>query len=406
MEKINYRFLNYKHYNTFKQDLTNGRIRQDAIVFIQDKLRIWARGKEYICNGVDSTQLNDSTLTFKDALGNNVFTLNIDGNLLNITDTAGNVYSKQIVIPDDLTGIRNRITALEQSDINLSDRINSKQDRLVFDSEINEESANAVENRAIAEELKNYVQNAALLQALRGKQDNLVLGNGLAFNNGTLEITLDTQTFVIVDQLPEDPNPNKIYMVYTQEEGETKYYSYRWNGTEWVPMGDQTPKVDLSEYLKTADADSKYTTPASVTESISELYELINNTFQKKANYAQVGYLNQRLEDLQRIIDEKYVLKKDVYTPGKTWSSSDVVSMGDTTVVNTGSTGTSSSGGKNMVTLTEARYQWLVGVGAIDPSTYYFTYEGEEETNNWTFGGTFPIIFGESGVGTFPITLT
>ena len=58
-----------------------------------------------------------------------------------------------------------------------------------------------------------------------------------------------------------------------------------------------------------------------------------------------------------------------------------------------------------MVTLSEAKYQWLASLNAINPYTYYFTYEGEEETSNWTFGDTFPIVFGENGIGTFPITL-
>ena len=60
-----------------------------------------------------------------------------------------------------------------------------------------------------------------------------------------------------------------------------------------------------------------------------------------------------------------------------------------------------------MVTLTTQQYQSLVDNNLIDEATYYFTYEGEEETtNNWTFGGTFPITFHDGGIGTFPITLT
>jgi hypothetical protein len=58
-----------------------------------------------------------------------------------------------------------------------------------------------------------------------------------------------------------------------------------------------------------------------------------------------------------------------------------------------------------MVTLTTEQYQSLVNRGLINEDTYYFTYEGEVETN-WTFGGTFPVILGGSGIGEFPITLT
>jgi hypothetical protein len=49
------RFLNYKKYDNFQQDLTNGNIPEDAIVFIQDKGCIWARGKEYL--GIGTKEL-------------------------------------------------------------------------------------------------------------------------------------------------------------------------------------------------------------------------------------------------------------------------------------------------------------------------------------------------------------
>jgi hypothetical protein len=58
-----------------------------------------------------------------------------------------------------------------------------------------------------------------------------------------------------------------------------------------------------------------------------------------------------------------------------------------------------------MVTLTTTQYQALIDNGAVENDVYYFTYEGEEETTNWTFGGTFPVTLGGRGIGEFPITL-
>jgi hypothetical protein len=55
MDKINFRFLNYKHYTSFKAALDDDRISSDSIVFIQDKPCIWARGKEYVCDGPTTT---------------------------------------------------------------------------------------------------------------------------------------------------------------------------------------------------------------------------------------------------------------------------------------------------------------------------------------------------------------
>lgn len=52
---INRRFLNYKHYQSFLDDLNNGQILRDAIVFIQDESHpcIWTHGKEYLCKSED-----------------------------------------------------------------------------------------------------------------------------------------------------------------------------------------------------------------------------------------------------------------------------------------------------------------------------------------------------------------
>jgi hypothetical protein len=52
---INKRFLNFKTYNGFlaKKD----QIHEDSIVFIQDKPCIWARGKEYVCDGPYSSNI-------------------------------------------------------------------------------------------------------------------------------------------------------------------------------------------------------------------------------------------------------------------------------------------------------------------------------------------------------------
>ena len=282
MEKINYRFLNYKRYNKFLEDLNNNKVREDAIVFIQDNLRIWARGKEYICNGVSDTELNRGILTFKDGQNNVKFTISITDNSISVQDTDGNTRTINVVSSSEMQSFRsslqNRLAAIESNSSNLLDKINSKQDRLTFDTEIKEESSNAVENRAIAEEFKNYVKESQLLSALNNKQDNLILGDGLAFRNNQLEITLDREVFVIVDELPQNPSTNKIYMVLQPDGEEMKYFSYKFNGEEWIVLGDQTPKIDLSEYAKIIDSDNKYTTPAYITEQLQNLRELIGDT--------------------------------------------------------------------------------------------------------------------------------
>ena len=50
-------------------------------------------------------------------------------------------------------------------------------------------------------------------------------------------------------------------------------------------------------------------------------------------------------------------------------------------------------GYNRMVTLREEEYQGLVAANAVDPNTYYFTYEVDiPENTSWHFGDTFPII--------------
>ena len=64
-----------------------------------------------------------------------------------------------------------------------------------------------------------------------------------------------------------------------------------------------------------------------------------------------------------------------------------------------------------MVTLTTGQYERLVERNLVQPDTYYFTYEGEAETETWGFGDQFPVILTDInnswGFGDkFPIVLT
>lgn len=61
------------------------------------------------------------------------------------------------------------------------------------------------------------------------------------------------------------------------------------------------------------------------------------------------------------------------------------------------------------ITITTEQYQRLVDTNQVKNNVYYFTYEGEPETEGWHFGDGFPITFsGDTwGFGDgFPITLT
>ena len=93
MEKLNYKFLNYKKYSNFINDLRSNKINNNSIVFIQDNLRIWARGKEYVCNGVGDASLENGVLSFRDSLNNPVFKLRLNGNTISVIDSNNSVCS-------------------------------------------------------------------------------------------------------------------------------------------------------------------------------------------------------------------------------------------------------------------------------------------------------------------------
>ena len=410
MEKINFRFLNYKKYDTFTRDLSQGKVREDAIVFIQDKLRIWARGKEYICD-----EKNRVT---------------IDGEDIILTDKDGNQETFQFTTKDDFEAFSNtvnqQIERLKDRDQYLAGEIQKKQDTMTIDSSVDINSLNVVENHAIASALENkidliqltqilldYITENDLLVELNKKQNTLHSGYGINIENDTIEVTLDDDVFVIVDDLPtEGISTGKIYLKEQQSGGTTKYFAYRYDGTDWIPLGEKTPNVDLTEYLKTRNAQDlfqekgTYLTPSD----LITIYSKIAEDYQKKGDYAQVGYVNQKLEWLQRIIDDKYVLKQDVYyIPEGGWSSSDIVSPGDTTVIDNGS-GSNHGSANRMVTLTIQAYERLVEINGVNPDTYYFTYEGEDEAEGWVFGDTFPVIFSDKTTwqfgDKFPVTFT
>lgn len=78
---------------------------------------------------------------------------------------------------------------------------------------------------------------------------------------------IDTDVFVIVDELPEEGNPNKIYLV---SDGEGGFIEYHYVDGNWDPIGMVT--IDLSNYW-----------------TISQVQQAIANALQTAKDYADVG---------------------------------------------------------------------------------------------------------------------
>ena len=620
MEQLNYRFLNYKKYNTFAKDLADEKIREDAIVFVQDKPCIWARGKEYVCDGPNTADIQSGTFTFKNGKDQIIFSASQEDGAITLTDGNGNSITQEYVLKNWYDGLQKNLRTkfgsvdkkIEDAEENIRSLDTDKQDKLIpgenisitnnengkpiisaiidtslyimvsslddvaypnpnkiyllettdqngdtiheqykwsqedqewirigtaapevdmskyleqeyeyleknyqpkgeyagkqwvldtfvkqssvytptdgntigggsssegegssgvvipsgnsnitVDKTLSTLSANPVENRTItialqgkvdnsalqqyakksdltgkvdSTELENYVTNIQHIQDLATKQNVLTAGSGISIEDNTISVDVDTNPILIVSELPSNPNPDKIYLLETVQDGETVYIENRYVDGQWVEFGRKEITIDLApyatksevsstlnDYLTKVEAAQNYQTIINDYATKDELEEVdqkfddyatsddlaaalqyVGNEYQKRGNYVFAGQVSAALNALQQVIDQKYVLKKDVYRPNESgWSSSD-----PTAIDVQGTEGNASDSGytSNMVTLTTQQYQNLVDRGLVNEATYYFTYEGEVETD-WTFGGTFPVILAGQGLGTLPITL-
>lgn len=301
--------------------------------------------------------------------------------------------------------------------------------------------------------LANYATLDDLADGLDTKQDTLipVVGGGIKIINNRISIdrdSLDTRVFIFVTgQLPStEIYDDKIYILETIDPNDDSRTYTQWrhdsNAAEpWILIGSVTPETSFEGYLTAEqisnlylsqqDARSLYQPKANdyartsdisdLQDQIDDLEDYVDDTFQVKGQYATQSQLSTQIDNvkgwaearfqrtggyalasdvsaafttLQSIIDQKYVLKRDVYNPTdfNGWSTTTPSSINISPSAGGGTPGESgggSSAGANMMTLTVEQYEYLVSTDAVNENTYYFTYEEEEET--WTFGGTFPI---------------
>ena len=77
--------------------------------------------------------------------------------------------------------------------------------------------------------------------------------------NEIIMSVVDTSIYVIVDELPEEGNPQKIYLV---PDGSGNFIEYRWTGTKWDPIG--MVEFDLDNY------DTKDQVNAKIAAALAE----------------------------------------------------------------------------------------------------------------------------------------
>lgn len=247
-------------------------------------------------------------------------------------------------------------------------------------------------------QLSGYVTDSELEGYLDDKQDVLTPGNGISIVNNTISCTLDTGVFVIVEELPSNPDPNKVYLLYTVEGNSYTYYEYRWDGTEWHNNGERNPSINLSEYIKASTAAQLYQpignyviasqlSNYATTSDLSNLQSTIDSVYQKKGDYASRDYVASAIEYVQGVIDRKYVLKTDVYSPAdySNWSTE------TPTPLDIPTEGGDNSSAYSHIFLEQDQYDQLT---SYDANTIYFIYEESEDqpSGSWEFGDSFPII--------------
>lgn len=331
---INKRFLNFKTYNGFlaKKD----EIPEDSIVFIQDKPCIWARGKEYICDGPSIASVENDILTFKNGNDKTIFTLQQNGGVLTIKDSEGNKISATYALKSQLSNV-----AFSGS----YDDLTNTPDPIVVDKFLESGSENPIENNAVYTALQNKADNAALAgyvqtstynAGMLGKQDTLVAGTGIQIykdsitKENVIKSTLDTNVYEFVTEIPdvETADPNKIYILEVNNgDGTYRYEQYRLRDGQFVSFDVVIPEVKLDEYLKRSDADNLYQPKANnyvTSEDLAPyatIQEHINPILSALNNYALKSYVDNSISSIQSDyatkdwVIETFVQKSQVYSP-------------------------------------------------------------------------------------------
>lgn len=288
MEQLNYRFLNYKHYSSFLSDLNDNKINGDSIVFIQDKPCIWARGKEYVCDGPNTADIQNDTFTFKNGKDQVIFSVSQKNGILTLIDGEGNSISSEYALKnlyDELidildTKFDNVDSAIQDINTNISNLSTNKQDKLIQGENIRIQN-NTIDAIFDTSILDDYVTNIRHSQDLDAKQDVLTAGNGITISDNTISVDIDTNPILIVSELPNDPNPDKIYLLETTQGNDTVYIEHRYINGKWVEFGRKEITIDLTPYATKTEVNStlnSYLSKAAAQESYYDKTQLYTKT--------------------------------------------------------------------------------------------------------------------------------
>lgn len=239
----------------------------NSIVFIKDSKEIWTHGTFFATpidfDITDYLTIEDAQNTYQPLLpsGNKdeVLTKTQTGvewqkNTI-IKDSEGNVITELVIEDDDTEG---SLLTKEVADTiyqPIGDYLTEHQD------------------------LSDYATKNEVKEGLDKKQDKFTIGTGLELKEGTLNVTLDTTIFKVVEELPDKPatgDENKLHLVLSDaSETCNLYEEYLYVDNKWELLGKFKAEIDLSPYVKDEDLDDKvtelgYAKSEDVTEEIND----------------------------------------------------------------------------------------------------------------------------------------
>lgn len=149
--------------------------------------------------------------------------------------------------------------------------------------------------------MEAFREGMATQAALNGKQNQLTPGYGIEITaENEIRTKLDVSPFELVDELPTAEIKNKIYCVPDPdgEVGKNERIEYMWLGDHWEVVGKFTPKVDLSEYLKSTDIERIYAKKTDIPDITPLATKVALNTLAE-----QVAQLTLSLASLRTVVE-------------------------------------------------------------------------------------------------------
>ena len=153
--------------------------------------------------------------------------------------------------------------------------------------------------------VENAVEAYAAKQALPNKFLNP--DGSYSTLNEIIASMVDTSIYVIVDELPQEGNPQKIYLV---PDGKGGFIEYHWTGTKWDPIG--MIEFDLSNYSTTQEMMNAIEASALLTLNAAKDY-----ADGLASNYDAAGSASTAETNAENYADTNFLKKTNTtsYTP-------------------------------------------------------------------------------------------